>query len=247
MDDIKSSHADPKANDKFEKWCESKHGSDKIGHAKAHRGKVHDCLGMNLDCTRKGVLRVEMKKYINNVIKDYPCDIKSNKTIWNDNLFKIDNDSPPLSIEETETFHTFAMKGMFLVKRARPDLEPGIGFLSTRVRNPTEQDKNKLEKILGHLQFTKNDILTLEADKSATLYWYIDAAFAVHPDMKSHTGSTFTLGKGAISSSSTKQKVNSRSTTEAELIGVDDKIAKVIWTKKFIEEQGFEVKLNIIY
>ena len=87
----------------------------------------------------------------------------------------------------------------------------------------------------------------LEADSTGTLCWYIDAAFAVHPDMKSHTGSTFTLGKGAISSSSTKQKVNSRSTTEAELIGVDDKIAKVIWTKKFIEAQDFKVKLNIIY
>ena len=65
--------------------------------------------------------------------------------------------------------------------------------------------------------------------------------------MKSHTGAVFTLGKGSISSSSTKKKVNSRSTTESELIGVDDKISKVIWTKKFIEAQGFEVKLNIIY
>lgn len=56
-----------------------------------------------------------------------------------------------------------------------------------------------------------------------------------------------TLGKGCISGSSTKQKVNSRSTTEAELVCVDDKIAKVVWTKKFIESQGFKVNLNIIY
>ena len=69
MDDIKSSHIDPKVNDKFEKWCESKYGSDKIGHLKSHRGKVHDYLGMNLDYTKKGVLQVEMKKYINNMIK----------------------------------------------------------------------------------------------------------------------------------------------------------------------------------
>eukprot|EP00957_Ditylum_brightwellii_P178040 13561452-Ditylum_brightwellii.AAC.1 len=67
------------------------------------------------------------------------------------------------------------------------------------------------------------------------LKWFIDAAFAVHYDLKSHTGSAFTLGKGSISSDSTKQKVNSRSSTEAELVGLDDKIAKVMRTKKFIQ------------
>ena len=90
-------------------------------------------------------------------------------------------------------------------------------------------------------------MLTLEADDTNSLTWYIDAAFAVHHDMKSHTGAVFTMGKGAILSSSTKQKVNSCSSTESEVIGVDDKIAKVLWMKRFLEWQGFAVKLNLIY
>ena len=49
-------------------------------------------------------------------------------------------------------------------------LEISIRFLSTRVINPTLQDKNKLEKILGHLLFTKNDVLKLEADDTQKLY-----------------------------------------------------------------------------
>ena len=44
-----------------------------------------------------------------------------------------------------------------------------------------------------------------------------------------------------------KQKVMSRSSTEAELIGVDDVISKIIWSKLFIEAQGFVVKMTIIY
>jgi hypothetical protein len=56
-----------------------------------------------------------------------------------------------------------------------------------------------------------------------------------------------TLGKGAIQTISTKQKVNSRSSTEAELISIDDIIAKVIWTKSFLEAQGYDVKENVIY
>ena len=56
-----------------------------------------------------------------------------------------------------------------------------------------------------------------------------------------------TLGKGAVLSDSTKQKANARSSTEAELNGIDDKISKVLWVKKFVEAQGFDVLLNIIY
>ena len=101
--------------------------------------------------------------------------------------------------------------------------------------------------VLNFLKNTRDDILTLEADNSQELKWYVDAAFAVHPDMKSHTGTVFTLSKGAIISDSTKQKSNARSSTEAELNGVDDKISKILWSKKFIEYQGFKVKVNAIY
>ncbi len=65
--------------------------------------------------------------------------------------------------------------------------------------------------------------------------------------MKSQTGNTFTIGKGSISSDSLKQKVNSRSSPEAQLIGTDDIISKILWTKRFIQNQGFEVNANIVY
>ena len=65
--------------------------------------------------------------------------------------------------------------------------------------------------------------------------------------MKSHTGSVFTLGKGCVMSDSTKQKVNARSSTEAELIAVDDKIAKIIWIRRFIECQGFKIYTNVVH
>lgn len=80
--------------------------------------------------------------------------------------------------------------------------------------------------MMSFLKGTLDDVLTLEAGDSQTLSWYIDAVFAVHPDMKSHTGMMFTLDKCAILSSSTKQKVNSRSSTEAELNTTDKNISK---------------------
>jgi hypothetical protein len=87
----------------------------------------------------------------------------------------------------------------------------------------------------------------MKADGTQTIKWHVDASFAVHKDYKSHTGATMTLGEGVLSSVSTKQKVMSRSSTEAELVGLDDVISKILWSKLLIEAQGYQVKTTIIY
>ena len=64
--------------------------------------------------------------------------------------------------------------------------------------------------------------LTLSADKSKPPTWSIDAAHSVHKDCKGHTGGSFTLGKGSVFSVSCKQKINTKSSTESELVAVYD-------------------------
>ena len=203
---------------------------------------------MNLDYSEEGKLKVDMKYYIDNMIEEFLYEVKEqSKAPWNDKLFKVNETVSKLDEAKRAIFHTFVMKAMFLCKRARPDVEPAVSFLSTRTSKPDESDWVKLLRMLGFLKGTINDVISLEVDDSQTLRWYIDAAFAIHPDMKSHTGLMFTLGKGAIISGSTKQKTNSRSSTEAELNAVDEKLSKIIQVKKFLECQGFKVKLNIIF
>jgi hypothetical protein len=80
-----------------------------------------------------------------------------------------------------------------------------------------------------------------------TLQWWVDASFAIHRDMKSHTGLTMSMGKGSIISSSTWQKINMKSSMEAELVGVDDSMSIITWVCNFMEEQGFGVKDNVVY
>jgi hypothetical protein len=137
-------------------------------------------------------------------------------------------------------------KGLFLCKRARPDIQPAIAYLTTRVKAPTEQDWFKLMKMMAFLNQTKHDVLILNINESRNIIWHLDAAFAVHNDKRSHTGATMTLGGGAIQSLSTKQKINTRSSTEAELVSIDDIISKVLWTKLFLQEQGYVVNQNIM-
>jgi len=84
----------------------------------------------------------------------------------------------------------------------------------------------KLGWCIRYLCGTVDLPLILEVDNTDTIKWWIDASFAVHQDICSHTGVTMSLGKGGIYSSSTRQKINTKSSTEAELVGVSDAL---IW------------------
>ena len=82
-----------------------------------------------------------MKEYIEEMIQEFsmPENYKS-KTPWNDQLFKVYENSPKLNLQQQKLFHRTVMKGMFLMKRGRPDIGPGISFLSTRVTKPNYTD-----------------------------------------------------------------------------------------------------------
>ena len=90
-------------------------------------------------------------------------------------------------------------------------------------------------RMMKYLNGTKDKVLTLGADNLRIIKCLIEASFGVHPDFKSHTGAVRTMGKGAIQSISRKQKLNTRSSTESELVGVDDVCTMVLWTKLFLE------------
>ena len=189
-----------------------------------------------------------MSPYVHSMIQDFPFKLSGNSiTPWNENLFKINLTSKPLDIKRAKLFHTFIMKGMFLCKCGRQDIQPAVAFMATRVTQPNEGDWKKLLKMMNFLNTTKDDIACMSADDTCTIKWHVDAAFAAHKDMKSHTGATMSFGSGIICLICTKQKINTHSSTEAELIGFDDVVSKILWSKLFIEAQGLEVNANIVY
>ena len=79
------------------------------------------------------------------------------------------------------------------------------------------------------------------------MQWWVDASYAVHPDMKSHTSGALSLGTGVIYSTSKRQKLNTKSSTKAELVGTDDVMPQVLWTLYVLEAQGYKIQDNILY
>ena len=215
---------------------------------KVTRGKIHQYLGMQLDYSVKGKLKISMVDYVKKIVEEFSEEITSKATTpAAGHLFNVCDDAQPLTEKEADEFHTVVARNLFLCKRARPDIQTAVAFLCTRVSKPDKDDWGKLVRLMKYLFGTKDMVLTLSGDATRLIKWWIDVSFAVHKDFKSHTGGTMSMGKGYIYSMSTKQKLNTKSTTESELVGVDDVMPAIIWTNYFLEAQDYKTSGTIAY
>ena len=99
----------------------------------------------------------------------------------------------------------------------------------------------KLDRVLKYLNSTQELGIVIEPSEGLQIVAYVDASYGVHADYKSHTGAVVSLGRGPVWTMSKKQKLVSKSSTEAELIGVSDDLTQVIWIRDFLISQGYTV------
>ena len=97
------------------------------------------------------------------------------------------------------------------------------------------------------LNGTISDCMIISADYLTVLKTWVDALYGVHPDTKSHMGGVMSLSRGVIMIKASKQKLNTKSLTEAELVGASDYLPSTIWAKMFLTEQGYEIRENTFY
>ena len=75
----------------------------------------------------------------------------------------------------------------------------------------------------------------------------MDVSFAVHSDMRSHSGGAVSFGRGVFMPLSRKQRIKTGSSTEGEVVGVSDYAPNTIWLLKFLSAQGYKPKMSILY
>jgi len=204
---------------------------------------------MQFDYSKPGHVIIGMTKHMKAMVDDFPTKLKPSDTASTpaaSDLFA-KGDSPPLNKEQAKVFHAFVAKALFACKRVRPDMQPTVAAPCTRVKEPNQDDWNKLMHLLKFINGTREDRLHLSADDLSVIKWYVDVAFALHPNVKSQSGGRMTMGTGMPINTSRKQNLNTRSSTESELVGADNMAQMILWTKFFMEEQGCDVKENILY
>jgi len=124
-------------------------------------------------------------------------------------------------------------------------VQTAVAFLCTRVKRLDKDDYKKLTRVMQYKRGSKHITLTIEANDHTN--WLVKSSYAVHTDILSHIGVYMTLGKCATYSGSFKQKLNMKSSTEAELLVINDAMGQILWTRHFLAAQGHYVPTTTVY
>ena len=125
-----------------------------LGSMKLKQGKIHEYLGMQLDFSVAGKVKIKMFDYIQEMLEDfhkfYPSKTISRTPAADHNL-KVRDYQPKLDEQKSQTFHTFTAKALFATKQARSDIHTSVAFLTTRVICPDEDDWKKNLRMMRYL------------------------------------------------------------------------------------------------
>ena len=243
VDDLKLSFKREKEIDEVLAELEKVYGKLEI-----QRGEVLEFLGLTLDYRVRGVCKIGAEEYIKRAISTFSGEIKGKaKTPAADKLFQVRETAEPLPEGRRKNFHSVFALLLWIGTMARPDILVPISFLGKRTTKADEDDAVKLGRVLSYLRETLDLRLTLGADNIRVIKWWADSSFAVHPDMKSHTGLFGTLGRGAIFARSTTQKLNTTSSTESEVVASAEALTQALWTASFLRHQGYVARTSLLH
>ena len=158
VDDCKVSHVASKMVTKMVAWLQQEYESifkDGTGKMTFNRGKVHMYLGMKLDYSSPGRVKISQFEYIEEVITAFdkadPGGGNSKTSAAPTNLFRIDEDCAKLLPAKAKAFHNIVAKTLYATKRSRPDTCTAVAYLTTRVREPNTDDWTKLAHMITYL------------------------------------------------------------------------------------------------
>jgi hypothetical protein len=146
---------------------------DGSGAMTVSRGKIHKYLGMTLDYSVQGKVKITMLDYVDEILaafdKAEPKGVGTKTSAAPDSLFKVDEDCKKLAQAKAVEFHNLVAKTLHATKRARPDTCTAIVFLTTRVREPDKDDCTKLVHLMRYIRGTRTMPLILSANGNGIL------------------------------------------------------------------------------
>jgi hypothetical protein len=205
---------------------------------------------MKINIKENGSAEITMRKYIEKLLNEFGNINFAASTPAHSDIFLVDPHSKKLDQSQQKKLHRTVAQLLFLSTRVRPDILLAVIFLTSRVREPTEQDRNKLIRILCYLNGTKDIGLVVGGDRNGDikLYGYADAAYAAHPsNMRSHSGLLLSVGRGLILAKSTAQKIVTKSSAESELVALSDLLSLAVNQLEFMKSMGLNLNNAELY
>ena len=202
-------------------------------------------LGYEIKCDNEKI-EISMDKYIEDVIKERGTTGFSD-TPARLNLMDVQNDAEQLGAQDKKKFHRHVAQLLYLAKRFRFDILLAISHLASKVQAPTTIDNKDLDRVYKYLNRTKGKKMIFLKGKLLSQHSMIDAAYGVHPDGVSRTGIMLFILGICIGAWTHKQKIVTKSSTEAELVALTDGCGHAIWMRNFLIHQGYTADPILIY
>ena len=183
-------------------------------------------------------VKTSMEGYLREVLEDFPEEITGRaKTPAATHIFKVHIEEGQVFLDEprARAFHHYISQLMFTSTRCRKDIQKEVAFEIIHLKSPDENDWKKLHQLLPFVKCIIWLPLIWSADNLNIIKWWVYAYYTEHDGMCGHTGANTSLGRGSVLSISKNQKLYLMSSNKAGLIGADDALPQMLWTKCFIE------------
>ena len=146
----------------------------KIQKTSQNKGGKHEYLGITFDYLHEGKVKLTMEKFLANAVEACLEPIVGTATSpGRKDLFTVDDKDNQLKPKMANNFYRIVAKLMFAGKRASPDLQRALAFLSTQVNNPCWKDWKKLVRFLKYINGALEMPLTLEPSAGLFIYGLI--------------------------------------------------------------------------
>ena len=202
-------------------------------------------IGMTINRSQdQSVLYISQRRLTEKIISDHlPDDFPQASSPASSHLFQYRPDDKPY---DRIKYLSIIMSIMYLARLSRPDVLLATAYLATKSQHPNEGDHKAALRIISYLKSTINHGIQIKCTQFR-FHLHCDASWASHHDGSSHTGWILKLGESYLASKSSKQRVGSSSSTDAEIISTVDGLKTLKWLDNLTSEIGLSMSISYLY
>jgi hypothetical protein len=201
-------------------------------------GPARFFLGIHIDRNRsERSLTLHQKRYVVDLVENFlPTGSRSATTPLPPGCrLQASSASDPDHLDDSSFFQRIVGKLMYAMLGTRPDLAYAVSTLSQHLQRPAQSHLRAAQHVLRYLNGTLSQGITYSG--SDPLKGYSDADWAgCQSTFRSTSGYLYTLGGGAISWRSSKQRNVALSSCESEYVALSDAGKEALWFRMFLGE-----------
>jgi hypothetical protein len=205
-------------------------------------------LGLSIKYDRaKGVLTLGQWQYVEKVLKRFgfwDCKPRDTPMAKDRTLPKMEGECKDAALQRR--YRQMVGSLMFLAVSTRPDICYAVKELSRHLLHPSTEHMEAAGRVMRYLRGSIHHELTYTREATATFYGSADADWAGEPNTaKSTTGYAFSLGSGSLSWKAGTQSIVTHSSTEAELVALDEAARELEYLRQLLQEFDVDVDLPV--